>query len=53
MKYVPDRRKTQEVFNKAVAHNSYMLGHLPDHFKSQECEKAVGVDPSLLGNAPD
>ena len=45
--YVPDHIKMQEMCNKAVAFNPYMLRFVPDHFKMQGMrDKAVMEDIS-------
>ena len=40
LRRVPDHCKTHEISNEAVRRCSWLLGHVPDHFKIQEmCEK--------------
>ena len=41
LKFVPDRLKTQDMCNEAVRKDSYILGDVSDHFKTQEMRKRV------------
>ena len=44
--FIPDRVKTHEICDKAVAHNPRMLDSILDKFKIQEMYiKAIEVDP--------
>ena len=52
--FVSDHLKMQQMCNKAVAFNPYMLNEIPDHFKTQAmCNEAVRREPWLLKIIPD
>ena len=52
--FIPDHLKTQEMCDKAVAHNPRVLDYIPDKFKTQEMYiKAVEIDPLQLRHVCD
>ena len=51
---LPDRFKTHEMCDEAVACSPRMLRHVPGYFKTQEmCDKATGKNPHGLQDVPD
>ena len=43
IRYVRDRYKTQEIYDKVIAENGGMLKFVPDCYKNEQlCNKAVG-----------
>ena len=53
-KYVPDHFKTQEMCNKAVKHDSWMIKYVPDQFKTEEmCKELVTHKAWMLDYVPD
>ena len=54
MKDVPDHLKTQEVCNKMVEGDPWLLGDSPDHLKARGmCEKVVEDEPGTLEYVPN
>ena len=52
--YVQDQYKTQEIGEKVVSNDSFMLKHSPDRFKTQEtCDKAAYDFLPTLKFVPD
>ena len=50
--HVPDNLKMQEMCDKAVDHNPYMLKDLPYRLKTEKmCKKVVQKMPYYLGQA--
>ena len=46
LEYIPDCFKIEGICKETFCRESYALGHISDHFKTQEmCEKAVEEDP--------
>ena len=45
--YVPDQYKTQEICDKVVEEDSWLLKYVPDNFKKQKM-KAVKKNPHKL-----
>ena len=51
---VPDRIKTQSLFNEAVGEDPGLLAYTTDHLKTQEmCDEAVRNNPYTLRFIPD
>ena len=52
--YVPDQYKIQEICDKVVEEDSWLLKYVPDNFKKQKmCNKAVKEGPWLQRYVPD
>ena len=52
--FIPDHHKTQEMLDKAVAHNSSKLDYIPDKLITQEMYiKVVEGDPFQLSHVYD
>ena len=51
---VPSHLKTQEICNRAVRNNPWVLRFIPDHFKTDEmCNEAIEDEPETLDYVPD
>ena len=54
MKHVPDHFKTQEMYEKSVEKDSWLLRHVSDRYKTQEIfEKAIEKDSLNLKYVPN
>ena len=54
LRYVPDRRKTQQMCDKAILENGGTLKPVPDCYKNQEmCNKPVDNYPQALQFVPE
>ena len=54
IRYVPDKYRTQQMWDKAILENSGTLKSVPDCYKNQEmCNKEVDDYPHTLEFVPE